>query len=99
MVENRQKENQFQNKEDEEVVQLCEDISLEVSNSDILNSTFKSIASSVSMNRSGLLRFGEEEKLPQTVERPKLRKISKTFTEEVKAACASVSLKCSISAE
>ena len=30
---------------------------------------------------------------------PKLRKISKTFTEEVKAACASVSSKCNISAE
>ena len=29
----------------------------------------------------------------------KLRKISKTFTEEVKAACASVSSKCNISAE
>ena len=38
MVENRQKENQFRNKEDEEVAQMCEDINLEVSNSDILNS-------------------------------------------------------------
>ena len=65
MVENRQKENQFQNKEDEEIAQLCEDIILEVPNSDILNSTFKSTASSISMNRSKLLRF-EEEKLPQT---------------------------------
>ena len=44
MVENRQKENQFQYKEDEEVAQLCEDINLEVSNSVILNSTFKSTA-------------------------------------------------------
>ena len=70
-----------------------------MSNSDILNSTFKSTASSVSMNHSGLLRFEEEEKLPQTVERPKLRKISKTCTEEVKAACASVWSKCSIPAE
>ena len=51
------------------------------------------------MNHSGLLRFEEEEKLPQTVERPKLRKISNTFAEEVNAACASVSSKCSISAE
>ena len=51
------------------------------------------------MNHSGLLRFEEEEKLPQTVERPKLRKISKIFTEEVKAVCASLSSKCSISAE
>ena len=51
------------------------------------------------MNRSGLLRFEEGEKLPQTVERSKLRKISKTFTEEVKAASASVSSKCSISTE
>ena len=93
MVENRQKENQFQNKEDEEVAQLCEDISLEVSNSDILNSSFKSTTSSVSVNHSGLLRFEEEEKLTQTVERPKLRKISVTFTEEVKATCASVSSK------
>ena len=93
MVENRQKENQFRNKEDEEVAQLCEDINLEVSNSDILNSSFKSTASSVSMNRSGLLRFKEEEKLTQTVERPKLRKISVTFTEEVKVACAIVSSK------
>ena len=93
MVENRQKENQFRNKEDEEVAQLCEDINLEVSNSDILNSSFKSTASSVSMNCSGLLRFKEEEKLTQTVERPKLRKISVTFTEEVKVACASVSSK------
>ena len=99
MVENRQKENQFRNKEDEEVAQLCEDINFEVSNSDILNSTLKSTASSVSMNHSGLLRFEEEEKLPQTVERPKLRKISKIFTEEVKAVCASLSSKCSISAE
>ena len=99
MVENRQKENQFWNKEDEEVAQLCEDINLEVSNSDILNSTFKSTASSVSVNRSGLLRFEKEEKLPQTVERPKLRKASKTLTEEVKAACASLSSKCSISSE
>ena len=66
-----------------------------MSNSDILNSTFKSTASSVSVNHSELLRF-EEEKLPQTVEKPKLRKISKTSTEEVKAACASVSSKCSI---
>ena len=99
MVENRQKENHFRNKEDEELVQLCEDVSLKVSNSDILNSTFKSTASSVSTNCSGLLRFEEEEKLLQTVERPKLRKINKTFTAEVKAACASVSSKCSISAE
>ena len=99
MVENRQKENQFQCKEDEEVAQLCEDINLEVSSPDILNSTFKSTASSVSMNRSGLLRFEEEEKLPQTVERPKLRKISKTFTEQIKAACASISSKCIISEE
>ena len=99
MMENRHKENHFWNTEDEEVVQLSEDINLEVSNSDIFNSTFKSTLSSVSMNCSGLLRFEEEEKLPQTVERPKLRKISKTFTEEVKAACASVSSKCSISAE
>ena len=44
MVKHRQKVNQFQNKEDEEVAQLCEDINLEVSNSDILNSTFKSTA-------------------------------------------------------
>ena len=44
MVENRQKENQFRYKEDKEVAQLCEDINLEVSNSDILNSTFKSTA-------------------------------------------------------
>ena len=50
------------------------------------------------MNRSGLLRFEEEGKLPQTVERlRKLRKISKTFIEEVKAACASVSSNYSIS--
>ena len=35
MVENRQKENQFWNKEDEKVDQLCEDINLEVFNSDI----------------------------------------------------------------
>ena len=62
-MENRQKENQFQNKEDEQVAQLCEGINLEVCNSDILNSTFKSTASSVSMNHSRLLRF-EEEKLP-----------------------------------
>ena len=62
MVENRQKENQFRYKEDEEVAQLCENINLEVSNSDILNSTFKCTASSVSVNRSGLLRFEEEEK-------------------------------------
>ena len=95
MVKHRQKVNQFQNKEDEEVAQLCEDINLEVSSPDILNSAFKSTASSVRVNRSGLLRFEEEEKLPQTVERPKLRKISKTFT----AACASVSSKCIISEE
>ena len=99
MVENRQKENQFQNKKDEEVAQLCEDINFEESNSDILNSRLKSTASSVTMSCSGLLRFEEEEKLPQTVERPKLRKISKTCTEEVKAACASVWSKCSIPAE
>ena len=51
------------------------------------------------MNRSGLLRFEEEEKLPQTVEKPKLRKISKTFTEEVRASCPSVSSKGCISVE
>ena len=83
MVGNRQKDNKFQNKEDEEVAQLCADINVQVPKSDMLNSTFKSTASSVSMNHSGLLRFAEKEKLPQTVERPKLRKISKTFTEEV----------------
>ena len=99
MVENRQKENQFRNKEDEEVAQMCEDINLEVSNSDILNSSFNSRASSVSMNISELLKFEEEEKLSQAVERPNLRKIRKTFTEEIKAACASVSLTCSISVE
>ena len=64
-------------------------------NSDILKST----ASSVSMNLSGFLRFEEEEKLPQAVERPKLIKRSKTFAEEVKAACARISSKCSISAD
>ena len=98
MEENRQKENQFQSKEDEEVARLCEEVNLEVSTSDVFNSTFKSTASSVSMNRSGILRFEEEEKLPQAVERPQLRKIFETFTEEVKAACVSVSSKCSISA-
>ena len=51
--ENRQKENQFQNKEDKKVAQLCEEINLEMSNSDIFSSTFKSTASSVNMN----LRF------------------------------------------
>ena len=71
MVENRQKENQFRNKEDEEVAQLCEDIHLEVPNSDILNSAFRFTASSVSMNHSGLLRFEEEEKLPQTAKAKK----------------------------
>ena len=39
MEENRQKENQFLNKEDEGVSRLCEEINLEVSNSDILNTT------------------------------------------------------------
>ena len=73
-MESRQKENQFENKEDEEVPQKREDINLEVFNSDILNSTSKSTASSVSMNLSGLLGF-EKQKLPQTVERTKLRKI------------------------
>ena len=57
MDENRQKEKQFRNKEDEVVAQLCEEINLKVSNSDILNSTFKSTASSFSMNHSGLPRF------------------------------------------
>ena len=57
MDENRQKEKQFRNKEDEVVAQLCEEINLKVSNSDILNSTFKSAASSFSMNHSGLPRF------------------------------------------
>ena len=54
MVKNRQKENQFWNKEDEEVAQLCEDINLEVSNSDIVYSTFKSAVAYLSMNCSGL---------------------------------------------
>ena len=36
MVENRQNENQFRNREDEEAAQLCGDINLEVSNLDIL---------------------------------------------------------------
>ena len=57
MDENRQKEKQFRNKEDEVVAQLCEEINLKVSHSDILNSTFKSTASSFSMNHSGLPRF------------------------------------------
>ena len=39
MEENRQKENQFLNKEDEGVPWLCEEINLEVSNSDVLNTT------------------------------------------------------------
>ena len=39
MEENRQKENQFLNEEDEGVPRLCEEINLEVSNSDILNTT------------------------------------------------------------
>ena len=56
MDKNRQKEKQSRNKEDEVVAQLCEEINLKVSNSDILNSSFKSTAS-VSMNHSGLPRF------------------------------------------
>ena len=69
MKENRQKENQFQSKENEKVAQLYEGINLEVPNSDILNSTFKSTSPPVSMNRLGLLKFEEEEKLSHTVER------------------------------
>ena len=42
-----------------------------------------------------LLRFQEEEKIPQTVERPQLKKLSL----QKKAACAGVLPKCSISAE
>ena len=91
MEENIQTKNQFRNKEDKELAQPCEDINLEVSNSGILNFTFKSTSSSV-------VRF-EEENLPQIVEWPPQKTICKTFTEEVKAACASVSSKCSISAE
>ena len=55
--ENRQKENQFQNKEDEEFVQLSGEVNLEVSNSDLLNSTFKYTASSVTMNHSGVSKI------------------------------------------
>ena len=55
--ENRQKENQFQNKEDEEFVQLSWEVNLEVSNSDLLNSTFKYTASSVTMNHSGVFKM------------------------------------------
>ena len=55
--ENRQKENQFQNKEDEEFVQLSGEVNLEVSNSDLLNSTFKYTASSVTMNHSGVFKM------------------------------------------
>ena len=55
--ENRQKENQFQNKEDEEFVQLSGEVNLEVSNSDLLNSTFKYTASSVTMNHSGVSKM------------------------------------------
>ena len=36
----------------------------------ISNSTFKSTTSSVSMNRSGPLKFEVEEKLPQTAKGP-----------------------------
>ena len=36
----------------------------------ISNSTFKSTTSSVSMNRSGPLKFDIEEKLPQTAKGP-----------------------------
>ena len=54
-------------KEDEEVALLCEEINAGVSNSDIINCTFKSAASSVSMNRSGLLKSEEEEKLESAV--------------------------------
>ena len=55
--ENRQKENQFQNKEDEEFVQLSGEVNLEVSNSDLLNSTFQYTASSVTMNHSGVFKM------------------------------------------
>ena len=76
MEENRQKEKQFQKKEDEKVVELCEE-----SNSDIVNSTFTiPTALTVNMTRSGLLRIHEAEKLPQIVERP-----TKILTEGVKA--------------
>ena len=74
--ENRQKEKQFRKKEDEKVVELCQE-----SNSDIANSTFTiSTTLTVIMTWSGLLRIDEAEKLPQIVERP-----TKTLTEGVKA--------------
>ena len=76
MEENRQKEKQFQKKEDEKVAELCEE-----SNSNIVNSTFTiSTALSISMTWSGLLRIDEAEKLPQIVERP-----TTTLTKGVKA--------------
>ena len=64
--ESQQKANSFRITEEEEVLQLCEEMDLDTA--DLMNSTIAS-SSSVSINRSGLIRI-EEEEPAKVMERP-----------------------------